>query len=50
MIALSALTFVGIFFLAVPFPLVILGAALIGLVGGWAKLPALALHLAGGLL
>jgi chromate transporter len=35
MIALAAAAFVGIFFFAVPFPLIILGAAMIGLVGAW---------------
>jgi chromate transporter len=33
MLALAAAAFVGIFFLGVPFPLIILGAALIGFVG-----------------
>jgi chromate transporter len=42
MIALSALAFLGIFFLGVPFPLIILAAALIGFVGGWRRLPAFA--------
>src|SRR5215216_2082639 len=40
MIALSALAFIGIFFFGVPFPLIILAAALVGFVGGWRKLPA----------
>src|SRR5215203_5096257 len=35
MIALSALAFIGIFFFGVPFPLIILAAALVGFVGGW---------------
>ena len=34
MVALAALAFVAIFFLGVPFPLIVLGAAIIGLVGG----------------
>jgi chromate transporter len=34
MIALAAASFVGIFFLKIPFPLIILGAGLIGLAGG----------------
>ena len=34
MVALAALAFVAIFFLGVPFPLIVLGAAVIGLVGG----------------
>lgn len=34
MIALAAAAFVGIFFLKIPFPLIILGAGLIGLAGG----------------
>lgn len=34
MIALAALAFVGIFFFAVPFPVIVFGAALIGFVGG----------------
>src|SRR5215204_5842020 len=40
MIALAAAAFIGIFFFGVPFPLIILSAALIGFVGGWRKLPA----------
>jgi chromate transporter len=35
MIALAALAFVGIFFLNVPFPVIIFGAALIGFMGSW---------------
>ena len=40
MVALAALAFVAIFFLGVPFPLIVLGAAIIGLVGGrlWPEL------------
>ena len=34
MITLAALAFIGIFFLGIPFPLIILGAAVIGLLGG----------------
>ncbi len=37
MIAIAALAFVGIFFFEVPFPLIVLGAGLAGLVGGWAR-------------
>jgi len=36
MVALAAAAFVLIFFFAVPFPLIILGAAVIGFVGAWA--------------
>ena len=35
MIALAAAAFVGIFFLNVPFPIIIFGAALIGFLGAW---------------
>src|SRR5437588_1796725 len=35
MIVLAAAAFVGIFFLAVPFPIFIFGAALIGFLGSW---------------
>jgi chromate transporter len=35
MLALSALAFVAILFFQVPFPLIVLGAGVIGLVGGW---------------
>lgn len=34
MVLLAALTFVGIFFFEVPFPLIVLGAGLVGLAGG----------------
>jgi chromate transporter len=34
MVALAAVAFVAIFFLGVPFPLIVVGAAVIGLVGG----------------
>jgi chromate transporter len=40
MIALAALAFAGIFFFAVPFPVIVFGAALIGFVGGWGGLSA----------
>jgi chromate transporter len=45
MIALSAAAFIAIFFLHVPFPIIILGAALIGFFGARAGVPA---FLAGG--
>ncbi len=35
MIALAAAAFVGIFFLGIPFPVIVIGALLIGLIGGW---------------
>src|SRR5438309_1040866 len=35
MLVLAAGAFVGIFFFAVPFPIIIFGAALIGLLGSW---------------
>jgi chromate transporter len=34
MVALAAAAFIGIFFFTVPFPLIVLGAALIGFIGG----------------
>ena len=40
MIALAAIAFIGIFFLSVPFPIIVFGAALIGLIGGWADVRA----------
>jgi chromate transporter len=40
MIALAVLAFIGIFFLGVPFPMVVFGAALIGFLGGRAGMPA----------
>ena len=40
MIGLAAAAFVGIFFLGVPFPVIVLGAALIGFVGGMMGLAA----------
>ena len=42
LVALAAAAFVGIFFLAVPFPLIVLAAALIGFAGGKAGLAAFA--------
>ncbi len=39
MLALAAAAFVGIFFLNVPFPIIVFGAALIGFFGGRAGLP-----------
>src|SRR6476620_11636551 len=44
--ALAAAAFVGIFFLNIPFPIIIFGAALIGLVGAWSG--ASAFQLKGG--
>src|SRR5438270_135426 len=35
MVGLAAAAFVGIFFLGVPFPIIVFGAALIGLLGSW---------------
>src|SRR4051812_4540515 len=35
MIALAAAAFFGIFFLGVPFPIIVFGAMLIGFLGGW---------------
>src|ERR1700730_11202672 len=35
MVGLAAAAFVGIFFFAVPFPIIIFGAALIGFLGSW---------------
>jgi len=40
MIALAAMAFVGIFFLSIPFPIIVFGAGLIGLIGGMMGLPA----------
>src|SRR6202051_1952727 len=40
MLALAAAAFIGIFFFAVPFPIIIFGAALIGFVGAWMGVPA----------
>jgi chromate transporter len=45
MVALAAAAFIAIFFFDVPFPLIILGAGLIGLLGARVRLPA---FLAGG--
>src|SRR5882724_5618112 len=38
MIGLAVLAFVGIFFLDVPFPIIVFGSALIGFIGGWTGL------------
>jgi len=40
MIALAGAAFFGIFFLDVPFPIIIFGAALVGFIGGWLRLAA----------
>jgi chromate transporter len=40
MLALAAVAFIGIFFFGIAFPIIILGAALIGFLGVWADLPA----------
>jgi chromate transporter len=40
MVALATAAFVGIFFFAIPFPLIILTAAIIGFVGAWQGIPA----------
>ncbi len=40
MLALAGAAFFGIFFLDVPFPIIVFGAALIGFVGGWMRLEA----------
>ncbi len=40
MIGLAAVAFVAIFFFGVPFPIIVLGAGLVGLVGGYAGLDA----------
>jgi chromate transporter len=42
MLALAAAAFVGIFFFNIPFPVIIFGAALIGLVGAWSGATAFA--------
>src|SRR4051794_20465155 len=39
MVALAAASFVAIFFLDVPFPIIVLTAGVIGYIGGWARLP-----------
>jgi chromate transporter len=44
MIAVAALAYVAIFFFAVPFPLVIVGAGAVGLIGHYARLPAFAVN------
>src|SRR5436189_2471583 len=43
MIALAAAAFIGIFFFNIPFPIIILGAALIGFFGAWSGAAAFAL-------
>src|SRR6266571_1665750 len=40
MLSLAAAAFVGIFFLGIPFPVIIFGAALIGFAGAWSGLAA----------
>src|SRR3989449_9162095 len=40
MLALAAAAFVGIFFLGIPFPIIVFGAALIGFAGAWTGLAA----------
>jgi chromate transporter len=40
MVSIAAAAFVGIFFLAIPFPIIIFGAALIGFAGAWTGIPA----------
>jgi chromate transporter len=40
MVALAAFAFIGIFFLGIPFPIIVFGAALIGLIGQWAGVQA----------
>jgi chromate transporter len=40
MVALAAVAFVGIFFLDIPFPIIIFGAALVGFFGAWSGLAA----------
>ena len=40
MVALAGIAFFGIFFLNVPFPIIVFGAALVGFVGGWIQLEA----------
>ena len=37
MFGIAAVAFVGIFFFGIPFPLIILGAGVLGLVGGWLR-------------
>jgi chromate transporter len=38
-ITIAAASFIGIFFLNMPFPLIVLAAGVTGLIGGWAGLP-----------
>ena len=40
MIALAAVAFAGIFFFAIPFPVIVFGAALVGFIGGWSGMSA----------
>jgi chromate transporter len=40
MIALAAVAFIGIFFFGIAFPVIVFGAAAVGLVGAWADFPA----------
>ena len=40
MVALAGAAFFGIFFLGVPFPIIVFGAVLIGFIGGWLGWPA----------
>lgn len=37
MLTLAALAFIGIFFFKIPFPLIVLGAGVVGLLGGWLR-------------
>jgi chromate transporter len=48
MVTLAAAAFIGIFFLSLPFPLIILGAALIGFFGAWSGLAAFQIKSAHG--
>jgi chromate transporter len=43
MVAIAAAAFIGIFFLNIPFPVIIFGAALIGFVGAWSGTAAFAI-------
>ena len=40
LVALAAVSFIAIFFYDVPFPVIVLGAGVIGYIGGWAGVPA----------
>ena len=44
MVAIAALAFIGIFFLAIPFPLIVLGAGVIGFAGHILGLPGFAVQ------